>query len=199
MTPRLATIRTVYGRWTVPAVALAAAAASGWMLHSLDIGRTTAAGSPTHAPDAYMERFVTVEMDGTGQPKRRLEADYMSYHADETVELTNPHYVLFRAGGEPWHVRSERGRVSADGAVVKLVGTVDIWRNDASGARSLDIRTEHLTVRPAAEYGETREKVTIRTPAHTSTGVGMRAYLDETRIELLSQVRTHVDTHRATR
>ena len=198
MTPRLATIRTVYGRWTVPAVALVAATASGWVLHSLDFGKTAAAGNPPYAPDAYMERFVTVEMDGTGRPKRRLEADYMSYHADETVELTNPHYVLFRSEGEPWHVRSERGRVSADGAVVKLLGNVDIWRNDASGARSLDIRTEHLTVTPAAEYGETGEKVTIRTPAHISTGVGMRAYLDETRIELLSQVRTHVETRRTT-
>ena len=198
MTLRPATIRTVYGRWTVLAVALVTAIASGWMLHSLDVGKTAAAGDPPDAPDAYMERFVTVEMDGTGRPKRRLEADYMSYHADETVELTNPHYVLFRSEGEPWHVRSERGRVSADGTVVKLLGKVDIWRNDASGGRSLDIRTEHLTVRPAAEYGETREKVTIRTPTHTSTGVGMRAYLDETRIELLSQVRTHVDTRRAT-
>ena len=198
MTSRPETIRTAYGRWTVPAAALAAAVASAWTLHSLDFGETAAAGDASSAPDAYMERFVTVEMDGAGRPKRRLEADYMSYRADETVELTNPHYVLFRAEGEPWHVRSERGRVSADGAVVKLLGKVDIWRNDDSGARSLDIRTEHLTVRPSAEYGETDEKVTIRTPAHTSTGVGMRAYLGDTRFELLSQVRTHVDPRRAT-
>ena len=188
----------MYGRWTIPAVLLVAATASGWMLHSLDFGEPAATGNPSDAPDAYMERFVTVEMDATGRPKRRLEADYMAYHADETVELANPHYVLFRSEGEPWHVRSERGRVSADGAVVKLLGEVDIWRNDGSGARSLDIRTEHLTVMPASEYGETRGQVTIRTPAHTSTGVGMRAYLGETRIELLSQVRTHVDTRRAT-
>ena len=198
MTPRPAAIRTAYGRWTVPAVALVAAVASAWALHSLDFGET-AAGGASGGPDAYMERFVTVEMDGAGRPKRRLEADYMSYRADETVELTNPHYVLFRAEGEPWHVRSERGRVSADGTVVKLLGKVGIWRNDDSGARSLDIRTEHLTVRPSAEYGETDEKVTIRTPAHTSTGVGMRAHLGETRIELLSRVRTHVDPRRTTR
>ena len=199
MTPRPATIRTAYGRWTVPAAALVAAIASAWMLHSLDFGETAATGDASDAPDAYMERFVTVEMDGAGRPKRRLEADYMSYRADETVELTNPRYVLFRAEGELWHVRSERGRVSADGAEVKLLGKVGIWRNDGSGARSLDIRTEHLTVTPSAEYGETDEKVTIRTPAHTSTGVGMRAHLGETRFELLSQVRTHVDPRRTTR
>ena len=184
------------GRWGVPAALLAAAGASGWMLYNLDLDAPVTVQRPSDAPDAYMENFVTVEMDGAGKPKRRLEADYMAYHADETVELSNPRYVLYRVEGEPWHVRSERGQVSADGTVVLLMGKVDIWRNDASGARDLDIRTEHLKVLPESEYGETEELVTIRTPSGTSTGVGMRAYLDETRFQLLSQVRTHVDKRR---
>ena len=82
---------------------------------------------------------------------------------------------------------------SPDGSVLWLLGRVDIWRNDASGARDLDIRTGHLTVLTESEYGETTEPVTIRTPTSISSGVGMRAWLGETRFELLSQVRTHVD------
>ncbi len=135
-------------------------------------------------------------MDGAGKPRRRTAADYMASHVDQTVELTNPHYVLFRAEGEPWHVQAKTGQVSPDGTVVRLLGKVDVWRSDPSGARDLDVRTEHLVVLPDSEYGETGEPVTIRTPASTSTGVGMRAFLDETRFELLSQVRTHVDRHR---
>ena len=180
-------------RWGVPAALLAAAGTSGWMLYNLDFDAPVAAQRPSDAPDAYMENFVTVEMDGAGKPKRRIEADYMAYHADETIELSNPRYVLYRVDGEPWHVRSERGHVSADGTVLLLMGKVDIWRNDASGARALDIRTEHLKVLPDSEYGETEEPVTIRTPTSISAGVGLRAYLDETRFQLLSQVRTHVD------
>ena len=117
----------------------------------------------------------------------------MAYYADQTIELTNPRYVLFRKEGEPWHVQSELGRVSSDGSVLWLLGRVDIWRNDAAGTRDLDIRTEHLMVRTASEYAETAEPVTIRTPASVSSGIGMRAWLDETRFELLSQVRTHVE------
>ena len=51
-----------------------------------------------------MENFVTVEMDDAGKPKRRIEADSMAFHADRTVELSNPRYVLYRADGQPWHV-----------------------------------------------------------------------------------------------
>ena len=183
-------------RWLLPAALLAAAGASAWMLYGLDLDApVTARSSPDvpDAPDAYMENFVTVEMDGAGRPQRRIEASRIAYHTDRTIELDNPRYVLFRAEGEPWHVRSERGRVSADGTVVWLLGKVDIWRNDASGVRNLDIRTERLKVLPDSEYGETTEPVTIRTPGSVSTGVGLRAWLDETRFQLLSQVRTHVE------
>ena len=109
------------------------AGASGWMLYGLDFDAPATAQGSSDAPEAYMENFVTVEMDGAGEPQRRIEADYMAYLADETVELTNPRYVLFRAEGEPWHVRSERGQVSADGTVLLLLGKVEVWRNDASG------------------------------------------------------------------
>ena len=170
------------------------------MLYTLDLDPlVTAQAPPPEVPDAWIESFVTVEMDEAGRPKRRLEADYMAVNSDETSELSNPYYVLYRAGGEPWHVRSERGRVSADGKVVMLLGKVDIWRNDGSGARDLDIRTEDLRVLPDAEYGETGERTTIRTPASTSEGVGMRAWLDEGRLELLSRVRTRVDRRRPAR
>lgn len=167
------------------------------MLHTLQ-SEDPAVAMPAASgePDAYMEHFVTVEMDDAGKPKRRLEADYMAFHSDRTVEFSNPCYVFYRAGEEPWHVCSERGRISADGDIVLLLGRVNIWRNNGSGAREIDVRTENLKVLPETGYGETGEPVKIRTPTSISTGTGMRAWLHERRIELLSRVRTHVDGRR---
>ena len=197
MTPRLKTVSAPLRHSVLLAALLAAAGAAGWVLYNAGVRTQVTTRSAPDAPEAYMEHFVTVEMDDTGKPRRRVEASYMAYHADRTVELTQPRYVLFRAEGEPWHVRSERGHVSADGTVVWLLGKVDAWRNDAAGARDLDIRSERLTVLPDSESAETTEPVTIRTPGSMSTGVGMRAWLGETRFELLSQVRT--DVHRPPR
>ena len=186
-------------RWVLPAALLVVAGTSGWMLQSLDDATSGTADRPPDEPDAFMDDFVTVETDGDGRPKRRLEAKRMVYRADRTVTLTSPYYVLYRADGEPWHVRSDHGHLSADGSVLLLTGNVDIWRNDAFGARDLDIRTEDLKVLPDSEYGETENSVTITMPSSTSRGVGMRAWLDETRIELLSEVTTHVDRLHRTR
>ena len=187
-----------FRRWVLPAALLAVAGATGWMLQHLDDTTSETLDRPSDAPDAYMDDFVTVETDDAGRPKRRLEADHMVYRVDQTIMLTNPYYVLYRTEGEPWHVRSDHGQMSADGNVLLLTGNVDVWRNDETGARDLDIRTEDLTVLPESEYGETAKPVTISMPTSTSKGVGMRAWLDETRIELLSEVTTHVDRRHRT-
>ena len=197
LTPPWRTVRAIFRPWAVLAVLLAAAGVSGWILYGIDFDAPAPARGASDAPDAWMESFVTVEMDGAGRPQRRIEARRMTYHADATIELSDPYYVLYRAEGEPWNVRSERGRVSADGTTVRLLGRVDIWRDDGSGGRALDVRTGHLTMLPDSEYGETMQPVTILMPSSTTTGIGMHAYLDEDRIELLSQVRTHVDRRRS--
>ena len=196
LTPPWRTVRAIFRPWVVLAALLAAAGVSGWILYDIDFNAPAPARGASDAPDAWMESFVTVEMDGAGRPQRRIEARRMTYHADATIELSDPYYVLYRAEGEPWNVRSERGRVSADGTTVRLLGRVDIWRDDGSGGRALDVRTGHLTMLPDSEYGETMQPVTILMPSSTTTGIGMHAYLDEDRIELLSQVRTHVDRRR---
>ena len=57
----------------------------------------------------------------------------------------------------------------------------------------MDIRTEDMRVLPNTNYGETDKLVIINTPGSESRGVGMRAFLDQGRVELLSQVHTLYD------
>ena len=80
--------------------------------------------------------------------------------------------------------------MSADDDVMLLLGEVHIWRDGADGVREIDLRTTDLRVLPESEYGETDKPVVIRTPGSESRGIGMRAYLNQRRIELLSEVRT---------
>lgn len=172
-------------------VMLGVAVASFWALSALDVdlfGSETVQG---HTPDLYMENFVTTAMGPTGRPVRRMEAEYMAHFPDtDTHEFQRPYMVMYRQEGEPWHVRSERGWVSPSGDVMLLLGKVHIWRNNASGLKELDIKTEDLRVLPEGEYGETDKPVLITTPTSETRGVGMKAHLAESRLELLSNVKT---------
>lgn len=169
----------------------AVALVSGWFLNLLDTEPSERPEGARPPPDYYVENFTATTLDQSGFPSRRLDAAYMAHYPDtDTHELTDPYLVFFAELATPWHVRSERGWVSPGGEEMLLLGKVHIWRNNESGQRQVDIRTEDLRVLPATEYGETDKRVIITTPASESRGLGMRAWMGKSRLELLSQVRT---------
>lgn len=179
-------------RYIVWFLALAAIAlVSSWYLNRLDAEPPQRFVDTRRVPDYYVENFTATTLDQSGFPSRRLDAAYMAHYPEtDTHELTDPYLVLFAELATPWHVRSERGWISPDGEEMRLLGKVHIWRNNELGQRQLDIRTEDLRVLPATEYGETDKRVVITTPASESRGLGMRAWMDKSRLELLSEVRT---------
>lgn len=189
----VARLRWAMGTWVPAMVLIALAVASGAWLANLAKHEPTRAKVSGHAPDVTMEEFEVVEMGGNGTPLRRLSAAYMAHFAEtETKELTHPHLVIYKEDAEPWHVVSRRGWVSADNDELMLLGEVDIWRNYPNGKREVHIETEDLRVLPNDEFAETELPVTISTPETLTRGTGMRAYLGEGRVELLSNVKTTI-------
>lgn len=178
------------------AVMIALALASFWTLRQLDVDILAPDTATRHTPDLYMENFVSTAMGPDGRPHRRVEAEYMAHFPDtDTHEFQRPYMIMYRAGAlPPWHVRSERGWLSATGDVMLLLGKVHIWRDNASGVKELDIKTEDLRVLPERDYGETDKPVVITTPASQTHGVGMKAYLAESRLELLKDVHTRYES-----
>ncbi len=190
----MAAVSALLRRYGPLSVMLAVAVASFWTLRNLDVDLLAPPEGGRHVPDLYMENFVTTAMGPTGLPRRRVEAEYMAHFPDtDTHEFQRPYMIMYREQGEPWHVRSERGWLSASGDVMLLLGKVHIWRNNASGLKELDIKTEDLRVLPEREYGETDKSVLITTPTTRTRGVGMKAHLAESRLELLSDVHTHYE------
>lgn len=189
--PRLASAR---GTWLPAAVLVCMAVISSLWLAQLGEREERVARLEGHAPDMTMEEFDVTAMGEDGSPLRRLSAAYMAHYIDtQTKELTLPHLVIYEHDAQPWHVASKRGWVSADNDVLMLLGEVDIWRNYADGRREIHIETEDLRVLPNEEYAETELPVIISTLESLTRGTGMRAYLGENRVQLLSSVKTTIN------
>lgn len=178
-------------RWLPPLLLLVVAAGSWWFLAVLDDDDPDGDEATRHVPDYYMDNFEATTMGLTGKPRRRLQAEHMAHFPDtDTHELKRPYLVVYHEERLPWHVRSEEGWVSPDGDVILLKGEVNIWREDENGKPQIRVDTRNMRVLPDTDFGETDEPVVIRTDRMETRGVGMRAFLDESRLELLSKVRT---------
>ena len=174
--------------WTL----LGLAAAGSWWLVQRTAPpepRETAPGG--HVVDYYLEGLDALETGEDGAPARRLEARLLRHYRDDgTTELEGPRLVLHRPDGPPWVVRAERGRLSADGGLLSLLGEVDISRAAGDHNPPLHLRTRDLRVRPRESYLESDAEVSLDSLDDHLQARGLQAWLGApARLKLLSEVR----------
>lgn len=166
-------------------------AAVGWwvrdQIHTAERDQARA-DAPT-APDYYMENFTVRAMNPQGTLRYTLAGtDMLHYAQDDHADLTAPHATFHRPDGPPYVLEAERGRISSGGEQVDLLGRVEIDRQAGRVNRPLHVITRDARVFPERDYVESDEFTIIRSDRSHIEGTGLRAWLDERRMRLLSQV-----------
>ena len=182
-------------RWKLALILVVIAGITYWALDKLTEDDLTKLSKLAHYPDYYMENFTTLTMNQDGKPKNRLYADYMAHYPDDnTSELHQPKMEIFRENKQPINVRSDRGWVTSNNDVILLSGNVYLHQNDDDGKLKLELLAEDAKVLVDEKYAETDKPTTLISRKSTTTSVGMRAYLQEQRLEFLSNVRTTIES-----
>lgn len=114
-------------------------------------------------------------------PKRQTEKDY--------TEINQPRLTLFRENAPPWRIISDTGHASANSSVITFEGNVMVWQEDPTTGQRSELTTSKLVVKPDQHYAETDKPVMILAPDSTTSAVGMKALLNQDKIQLLSRVR----------
>ncbi|VVN72661.1 LPS export ABC transporter periplasmic protein LptC [Pseudomonas fluorescens] len=139
--------------------------------------------------DNYAINAHSVQFLPDGKLQYEMTADKVEHlKATDVTLLTKPDLNLYRGTTYPWHVQSERGEVNSGGTEVELIDSVRIARTDDK-KRTTIITSSRMTVFPEKQYAQTEQAVRIDGAGGVSTGNGMKAYLKESRIHLLSNVR----------
>ena len=178
--------------------ALGALLLSNWLFRQAEDKRERREQVSRHIPDYFLNDFTATTMGPQGRPEYRLSAVRMEHYPDtDTAELTQPRIVLYESGEENWHARADSGRVGPGGELVYLSGDVEILQPSEAGKPSRMLVTDYVRIYPQRDYVETDAPVTLTGPQTRIQGVGMRAYLEQERLELLSDVSgTHAPTRR---
>ncbi|PWB34963.1 LPS export ABC transporter periplasmic protein LptC [Pseudomonas sp. SDI] len=141
------------------------------------------------AIDYYAINAHSVQYLPNGKLQYEMTADKVEHlEASEITLLTTPDLQMYRGTTYPWHVQSTRGEVNPDGSEVELIDAVRVARTDEQN-RTMIITSSRMTVFPQKQYAQTEQDVRIDGAGGWTTGKGMKAYLKDGRMDLLSNVR----------
>ncbi len=181
-------------RLLILALLIGAAAGSAWLLNWLSADADRAARADAQAPDYYMEDFTTLTMNQDGKPKNKLSAQRLEHYPyNDVTELLRPRVEFFRENELPIYIDAEKGRLIGDNDNILLSGIVKMWEYDETGSPVLEVSASQVKVSLDEEYAETDNYTTIVTGNAVITGKGMRAYLPESRLEVIKHEKTIIN------
>jgi lipopolysaccharide export system protein LptC len=139
-------------------------------------------------PELFMEEFTSLVTGPDGAPRYRLSGERMEqYQHDRSSQVQAPVMIIHRADGADWTVISEQGWVSPEGDEVHLLGEVHMARPEAADHPAVDIHTRDVIVWPETRRADTDAHVAVRSPLYRVDGIGMRADLTTSIVELLHE------------
>ena len=149
---------------------------------------TKVSGTQNAEPDFYLLNAQSVQFDETGKLRYRFNAQQLNHFPEGDYTLVeSPDVTLFHSDGTPWYINAKHGRITAGSETIKLWEEVVILRG--SPAEPLKMETRTLTIIPKKDIAKTEQDVVITNRAGRIDTTGMVAYIDENRMELLSNVR----------
>ncbi len=130
-------------------------------------------------------------LTGTGEDGRvlyRVRAENVSQNQTDGSIQMGDIAVEYEPGLEiPWRLEADAGRIPPLSRIIQMSGNVVATTLGRSGANTV-ITTDYLEVDPRLFTASTPRKVAIQHRGGTINATGMRAWLREDRLELVSNV-----------
>ncbi|HNW78903.1 MAG TPA: LPS export ABC transporter periplasmic protein LptC [Candidatus Competibacteraceae bacterium] len=168
------------------------AGASYGLLRWVESALRPPAEAQSQAPLLVVERFRAVRLNMTGQREYVIEAPRLEQlPSEQGTRIVQPMLDWYRPDGQTrqWRLQAEQGWVAADQSLLRLDGAVTVERLASSGQTPVTLNTRDVLVHPGERYAETAAPAQALTPGGELRSIGVRAWFDQERLELLSEVR----------
>lgn len=182
---------TVRGMLSLTGLALLASLSYG-LLRWVESELREPTPAESQKPVLIIERFRAVRLNIAGQRESVIAAPRLAQLPNHLgTRIEQPALDWYQPDGQTreWRLQAEHGWVSADQQSVRLEGEVTMVRTADSGKPPMTITTRDVLVRPGERYAETAAPTRAVTPDGEFRAVGVRAWLDQEQLELLSEVR----------
>lgn len=144
--------------------------------------------------DYYVRDFTLLTSDDDGAWRYRLEAEHMlHFPATEHWEMEAPRIKVFTQEGPNWYGIADRGRAWDEGEHIRLDGAVRLWQAPTPTGTSLIVTSSDVRVRPVEDYADSDTYTVVTQGRDRMEGIGARIWFDRQQVELLSNVKAHLE------
>lgn len=139
-------------------------------------------------PDAYLVNGVYREFKPSGELSSKMTTK-QGLHFPESDEgvFSTPNILIYQEDRTPWVITSQQGQYLSKTEQLLFKGSVLIQQLDKD-APVLDFETDELSLFTKTKFIITDKPVKISSKAVTTTATGMKVWIDEKKVELLSNV-----------
>ena len=137
----------------------------------------------------YLKSARILGTDTDGSLWYEIEAAHAEQQAKDRVEFTDVRIRYSPDADVPWIVHADEATIREGTPRIAFRGHVRVVSSRDGNDEDTEIRTQYLELDPERYVAETEERVQIRIGARSLTATGMLASLNDTKVELKSNVR----------
>ena len=164
---------------------------SSWFLSTVESSLHAPVQEHDNLPPLYMDNFLATHMDQQGIRQFTLTSPKLIQLPDPLgTWMERPSIQIFQGGTiRQWLIQAEEGWIASGQQTIKLKDAVTLTRSASSGKRPIRINTRDVFIYPSENIVETAAAAHLETPGGVLDAIGVKAYLNDDQLELLSKVR----------
>ena len=144
--------------------------------------------------DATVVQLTVRQFDAKGNLVNVLRTPLLQHIPKDDVSLLQTPRIYIAQENQPaWEIQSQKAKSVAGGASITFMQQVIVHQNADEKTQESTLKTEEVVYYPKLKKATTDLLVTYEQPGNFIQSMGMNAYLDEKRVELLHQARGRYD------
>ncbi len=170
--------------------ALICMACSGWYFASPTVVNKLDARTLSTTADMVIYNLTVHQFDTNGRLVHYLMTPLMRHVPENNTHwLKSPHIVVTQLDQPAWDIRAQQATALYGGQQITFNRNVIAHQPSDEHTQESTFKTEAITYFPKDKLATTLLAVTYERPGNLVQATGMKAYLAEKRVQLLSQAR----------
>lgn len=144
--------------------------------------------------DTIITHLAVQQFNPEGKLIHYLRTPYMQHFpSNKTHILKKPQIIVMEKDQAPWEINAEEATALEGGKQITFNRNVIVHQAKDEKSEETTLLTEEITYFPESKFATTLKEVTLNQTNNQVKSTGMKAYLAENRVQLLSNARGHYE------